>query len=117
MQVGRVGYGDKDALAAFDQRQDLVLGQQVLVDQFADLDVHSQRFEIQGRHAEFMGSGLGYILRVGKTVVDQVVDQRGFFFLCGRNGLLHDFLGADLFLHQASGQTSQMGFLCSYRHL
>ena len=94
-----------------------MLGQQVLVDQFADLDVYSQCFEIQGRYAEFMGSRLGYVLRVGKPVVDQVGNQRDFFLLGGRNGLLHDFLGTDFFLHQAPGQASQMGFLCSYRHL
>lgn len=79
--VGRIGDADEEAAAAFEQRQDVMLVEQFVLDQAdrALAGVHRRR--VEQRHAEFDGIGRGELRRGDQLLLAQVVGDR--FALAG----------------------------------
>ena len=54
LQIRRVGNAEKQALAAFDQRQHPVFVQELLIDFAQAVEVYLKGVEIEERHTEFV---------------------------------------------------------------
>ncbi len=80
VQVGGVGHAEEQPLAAAEHRQHAVLGQQLVGDQPGDLQVDGQGVQVEQRHAELAGGGLGDGARLGGAGAHQLGDEMGFFF-------------------------------------
>ncbi len=73
--VHRIGDGDVDAVAALDQRQRVMLGQQLLVDQVGRQELGVEGSQIQHREAELLGAGARHLQRGGNGLVEQYLHQ------------------------------------------
>jgi hypothetical protein len=122
VQVGGIGDRHEQPLAALDQRQHAMLGQQFVGDQLDDFQVRLDGFQIHQRHAEFLGGGDGDLARVGEAGADQMRDQVGVGFLRRGNSLRHGLLIDETILNQALWQALQhhalgiQGRSCVFRH-
>ena len=77
VQVGRIGDRQEQPLAAPEQRQHAVLGEQLVADQPDGLEVEVDRVQVEQRHAEFVGGGDGDVARIGGAARDQLGDDAG----------------------------------------
>jgi hypothetical protein len=75
MEVRGVCHRQKEALASAEERQNPVLRQELVIDETDDLDIESDRIEVEQRHAEFGGSRDRDVARVGGSRRDELRDD------------------------------------------
>ena len=111
VKVGRVGDRDEQPLAALDQRQDAMLGEELVGDQLDGIDIGLNGFQVQQRHAEFLGRGDRDFARIGQAVGNEMGHQIGVGFLRRRHRLHHGLLFQQPVLDQPQRQTLQCNAL------
>ncbi len=116
VQVGGVRHAEEQALAAPEHGQYAVLGQQLVGDQPGDVQVDGQGVQVEQRHAELAGGGLGDIPRPGGTGPDQLRDEVGFLVLGGGERRLGLFLADDPVLHQTLRQAGEPAAVADIGH-
>ena len=77
VQIGRVGDAEEQALAALEQRQHAVLGQQLVGDGAHGLEVDVEGIEIEQRYAVFGRRRDGDVARLGGAGEHQLRDEAG----------------------------------------
>ena len=107
VQVGRVGDRQEQPLAAPEQRQDAMLGQQLVADQPDGLDVEVDRVQVEQRHAELVGGGDGDVAGIGGAAGDQLRDDADLALAGGVDRLQHGRLFDNAVLHQALRQAAE----------
>ena len=107
VQVGRIGDPQEQALAALEQRQHAVLGEQLVGDRLDGLEVHAQRRQVKQRHAVFGGSRVGDVAGGGGAGGDQLGDKAGALLFGGGERLVHAGLVDHAILNQALRQAAQ----------
>ena len=107
VQIGRIRNGDEQALAAPDQWQQAVLGEQFVGDELDGIDVQVDRIEVQQRYAKLLRRGDGDLARVRQVVRDQVRHQVVVRFLRAAHGLHHRLLVDEAILDEAQRQALQ----------
>ena len=80
-EVGRVGNGDIEPVAAFEKRQGMVLADELLADQVGRRGFHVHDIQIKQGHPEFLGSGPGDVAALQNLVFDQIADELRAFLL------------------------------------
>ncbi len=75
VQVGGIGDGHEQALAALEQRQDAMFGEQLVGNQLDHVEVELNGIQVEQRHAEFLGRGDRDFLRLRDALGDQVRHQ------------------------------------------
>ena len=104
LQVGRIGDTEEHALAATDQWQHAVLGEQLLVYRLDDVEVDLEHRDVQQRDAELVRCGNRDLSRIGQFLVDQVTDQALAFGTGVFDSLQADILGEDAILTSRRGR-------------
>src|SRR3990172_632296 len=79
LQIGRVGYSDKQAVTALEQGQGAVFLDQFLVHQLGGGNLQIHGIDIEQGDTEFLGGGAGDGCAVEHLVVDKISDQRHLF--------------------------------------
>ncbi len=75
LQVGWIGYGDEQPVAAFVDRQRVVLAHELLRHQLGDVGIDLDAVDVEHRHAELVGGYLGNGSRRHQAVADHVGDE------------------------------------------
>ena len=109
VQDGRVGDRDVQPLAALDQRQYAVLGEQLVADEADDVEVEADRVEVEQRHAEFLRGGNGDVARGGHVVGDQPADEVRLALAGARDRVEHRGLVHQAVLHEPLRQARKHG--------
>ncbi len=81
VQIGRIGNGQEQALAALHQRQYAVLLQQLVAHRANRVHIERHRIQVQQRHAKLVRGGDGDIAGRGQVGGDQMRDQTEALFL------------------------------------
>jgi len=107
-QVGGVGDGYEQPLAALEQRQRLVMADEFLLDQLDGVGVQLERIHVQQRDAELQRGGMGEIPGTDQILVDEVHNQRLTRFArrihgCAGVGLLDEAVPG-----KSPGQTAEL---------
>src|SRR5690606_12408218 len=99
VQIGRVAYRDVETLTALQDRQDPVLGQQLVVDQAYYVEVGLYRIQIKEGYPEFVGGSNRNLSRRPQSILYEIRHQgaglvfdgfqRGKQILFGDNAVLH----------------------------
>ena len=103
VQIGRVGDTQEQALAALEQRQHAVLGQQLVGYGAHRFQVDAQRIQVEQRHAVFGRRGNGNVARLDGAARDQLRHEAGFLFGGGLQRSMHAGFIDDAVLHQPLG--------------
>ena len=96
-------------MAAFDERQDAVVVEQLLIDRSNDVKIDLDRVEVQQRHAKLMGCGSSDATGVRQVLINEVGNQRQLLFFCEIDRLKELFLGDQSVLHKPSWQAGKIG--------
>ena len=107
VQIGRIGDREKQALAAAEDRQDAVLGEQLVADQADRLEVEVDRVQVEQRHAELVRGRDGDVARVGGAARDELRDDAGLALARGVHRLEHGRFLDDPVLHEALRQAAE----------
>ena len=75
MQVGRIGDRQEQALAALEQRQHAMLGQQLVGDQPDGVGIEVIGVQVEQRHAELVGGGDGDVAGIGGAALTSWVTK------------------------------------------
>jgi hypothetical protein len=104
VEVGGVGDGDEQTLAALDERQHAVPAQGLFADQPDDLEVGLDGIEVEQRCAELLRGGDGDLAGVGEVVLDEVADDGDAALAGAGQGLEHGGVGHEAVGDQPLGQ-------------
>jgi hypothetical protein len=104
---GRVGDAEEQPLAAPEQRQHAVLGDQLVGGELDDVEVDDHRVEVDQRYAELAGGGDRDVARGDHPLGDQLRDHAGALVLGIGGGLGHGRLVDETILHESLGQSPQ----------
>ena len=116
LQIRRVSDAEEQALAAFDERQDPVLVQQLLIDDAQAVEVNFYGVEIEEWHAEFVRCGNCNRAGIGHLFGHEIGDEGGPLFFCGCGGFLYDLFRDDTVLNQPPWQARKTGLRCRCCH-
>jgi hypothetical protein len=105
--VGRVGDAEEDALAALEERQHAMLGQELVADQPDDIDVDRQGVQIEQRHAEFVRGGDRDVARLGGARVHKLGHDARLAIACVLQRVEHRRLLHDAVLNEALGKAAE----------
>src|SRR6267143_95220 len=103
----RIFHRQKQPLAATEDRQHAMLGEELVADESNGLEVEGQRVKIEQRHAEFVRGGYRDVTCVGRTARHQLGDDTRLALACGIDRLEHRALVDHAVLHQALGQPAE----------
>ena len=107
VQIGRIRDAEEQPLAALEQRQHAMLGQQLVGDRAHGLEVDRQRIEIEQRDAVFGGGRDRDVARLGGAADHQLRDEAGFALRGRLQRSMHARLIDHAILHQPLGQAAQ----------
>jgi len=107
VQICRVGDPQEQSLAALEQWQYPVLGEQLVRDGAHGLQVEAEGVEVEQRHAVFGRGGNGNVARLDRATGDQLRDEAGFLLARGLQRSMHAGFVHHPILDQALWQTAQ----------
>ncbi|MDT4858674.1 hypothetical protein FQZ97_931530 [compost metagenome] len=113
--VGRVGYTNKQLVAATIQWQYAVLTYQLLADQVLGLTFFIDGIEVDKGHAKLFGRQFGQRAAFNQLVLNEVGDQRQLIALSLLLGLLGGFFIQQFCQHHLPGQASEGHAFVHYR--
>ena len=107
VQVGRVRNREEQALAAPEQRQHAMLGEELVADQAYGIEVEVDRVQIEQRHAELVGGRERDIAGVGGPAGHQLRDDAGLALAGGVHRIQHGRLFDNAVLDQPLRQAAE----------
>ena len=109
MRARGIGDCKEHALAALEQRQHAVLGEELVAHQAYGFDIHRQRIEIKERHPELGGGRDRDIPGVGRAARHELRDDTRLAFPRRVERFEHGSLFHDPVLNEALWKTAEPG--------
>src|SRR5690606_10448753 len=115
VEVSGIGYRDKQTFASFDEREDTMLVEELVRNQFDRVEFRLYGVQIQKRDAKFLRRGDRDFTGVGQTGTHQMGNQGGAILFCSRQCLNHGRFVEEAVLDQTQRQSLQNGALRAQR--
>jgi hypothetical protein len=109
MRVGGIGDREEHALAALEERQHAVLGEELVAHQAYGFDIDRERVEVKERHPELGGGGDGDIAGVGRAARDELRDDAHLALARRVERFEHGSLFHHPVLHEALWKAAEPG--------